>query len=51
MLGNPLTGRVMGELQNLRGNYSDEFRDRCSEGKMEKIRPRDLAECHFTAEK
>ena len=30
----------MGELQNLRGNCSDEFRDRCSEGKAENIHQR-----------
>ena len=35
------TSRVMGELQNLRGNCSDEFRDRWSEGKAEKIHQRD----------
>ena len=43
-LGNhPLhpTSRVMGELQNLRGNCSDKFRDRWSEGKPEKIHQRD----------
>ena len=40
-LGNPLTGRVMGELQNLRGNCNNEFRDRCSEGNAEDTHQRD----------
>lgn len=51
MLGNPLTGRVMGELQNLRGNYSDEFRDRCSEGKLRTLTREIVVEQHFPAEK